>query len=223
MIKRDYMRKYSRLREAYYETDFIDDEDSHTEVELPEDFPSDVPMGAYQAFIDCVCFGDDTEWDLNVFWNTFEGNWGTVESFTEHYYQDIDIWEADDDEDSFEEDCFYNCVDFEALGKYVKDNLEEDVREYSETKELPNEEDEEKNYYIEWIADYIWYFNKDYMYSNEAFAKGYIMAKAEREGISYRDVVYEIDNEETPILDWKRGEGIINSNYSYSDGFFFNA
>lgn len=217
------MRKYNRLKERYYETNFINDEDTHTKAEFPEDFPLEyVPMEAYQAFIDCVCFGDDTGWDLDVFWNTFEGHWGTVEDFTEHYYKDVVPWEDDDDEDSFEIDSFYNCVDFEALGKYVKGNLEEDVREYSETKELPNEEDEEKNYYIEWIADYIWFFNKDYMYSNEAFAKGYIMAKAEREGIPYRDAIYEIDEEETSILDWKRGEGVINSYYSYSNGFFFS-
>ena len=217
------MRKYNRLKERYYETNFINDEDTHTEVELPEDFPSNVPIGAYRAFIDCVYFGDDTGWDLDVFWNTFEGEWGTVEDFTEHYYKDIDIWEDGDDEDSFENDSFYNCVDFEALGKYVKDILGDDVRRYSETKELPNEEDEEKNYYIEWIADYIRFFTEHYRYSNEAFAKGYIMAKAEREDISYRDAVYEIDEEETSILDWKKGKGIINSYYTYSNGFFFNA
>lgn len=217
------MRKYNRLKERYYETNFINDEDTHTEVELPKDFPSNVPIGAYRAFIDCVYFGDDTGWDLDVFWNTFEGEWGTVEDFTEHYYKDIDIWEDGDDEDSFENDSFYNCVDFEALGKYVKDILGDDVRRYSKTKELSNEEDEEKNYYIEWIADYIWFFTEYYRYSNEAFAKGYIMAKAERENISYRDAVYEIDEDETSILDWKKGKGIINSYYTYSNGFFFNA
>ena len=216
------MRKYNRLKERYYETEFIDDEDTHTEVELPEDFPSDVPVGAYQAFIDCIYFGDETGWDLDVFWDAFEGNWGTVEEFTEHYYKDINIWDIEDDEDSFESDSFYKCVDFEALGKYVKDILGDDVRRYSETKELPNEEDEEKNYYIEWIADYGWFFNEHYRYSNEAFAKGYIMARAEKEGIPYRDAVYEIDEEEIPILDWKKGEGIINSYYRYSNGFFFN-
>ena len=49
------------------------------------------------------------------------------------------------------------------------------------------------------------------------------MAKAERENISYRDAVYEIDEDETSILDWKKGKGIINSYYTYSNGFFFNA
>ena len=48
------MRKYNRLKERYFETDFIDDEDSKVFANgVPKDFPNDVPEGAYFAFLDC--------------------------------------------------------------------------------------------------------------------------------------------------------------------------
>lgn len=49
------MRKYSRLKEAYYETEFIGDGDSKVgfDVGIPSDFPDWAPEGAYFAFIDC--------------------------------------------------------------------------------------------------------------------------------------------------------------------------
>ena len=99
------MRKYSRLKEAYYETEFIDDDDSKVGfgVGIPSDFPDWAPEGAYQAFINCYYNGDESQWNADVFSDVYEGDWGSLEDFVEHYFEEIntdeDWWDEDDEND----------------------------------------------------------------------------------------------------------------------------
>lgn len=144
------MKKYSRLREAYYETDFIDDEDSRVFANgVPKDFPNDVPEGAYFAFLDCFCDGDESKWDSEDFLEHYEGHWESLESFMEYYFREIDtlynVWNENNDK-IFEEDDFYKCVDLVSLGNFAKKRYEEDIKDYLSWRDPP--EDKEEAFYV---------------------------------------------------------------------------
>ena len=215
------MRKYSRLKEAYYETDFIGDDDSKVgyDRDIPSDFPDWAPEGAYQAFIDCLYDGDESEWDENVFSDVYEGHWGPVENFVEHYFEDIDTdeeWEDAKGIEVFDEDRFYDCVDFRSLGQFVKERYEDNIKEYLINSELPK--DEEESFYVEYLSSHISISSS----SDYEIGMAYVMAVSEREDISYREAVRWIDKNKKKILHWDWGIPFINDNYYYTDGFYFN-
>ena len=214
------MRKYNRLKERYYETDFIDDDDQKVEIEekVPSDFPDWAPEGAYQAFINCYYYGDESQWNADVFSDVYEGDWGSLEDFIEHYFEDINTdedWWDEDDEDSFDADEFYDCVDFRSLGEYVKKEYEEDIKEYIVDGDLPS--DEERAFYVKYLSDRANVLNLQSSY----LAKVYIMAVSEKEDISYRGAVRWIDKNIKKIIHWDWGTDIINLNYCYDNGYYF--
>ena len=213
------MRKYNRLKERYYETDFINDEDSKVFANgVPKDFPNDVPEGAYFAFLDCFCEGDESKWDFEDFFEHYEGYWESLENFMEYYFRTIDTsyngWNEDDDK-VFEEDDFYRCVDFVSLGNFAKKRYEEGIKDYLSWDDLP--EDKEEAFYVKFLSN-----NVNVLYSSPyKWAIAYIKAIAKREYLCYRDVVRSIDDRRH-ILHWDWGEDIIKDTYLYSDGFFFS-
>ena len=214
------MRKYSRLKEAYYETDFIGDDDSKVgfDRDIPSDFPDWAPEGAYQAFINCYYNGDESQWNADVFSDVYEGDWGSLEDFIEHYFEDINTdedWWDEDDEDSFDTDEFYDCVDFRSLGEYVKKEYEEDIKEYIVDGDLPS--DEERAFYVKYLSDRANVLN----FQSSYLAKVYIMAVSEKEDISYRGAVRWIDKNIKKIIHWDWGIDIINNNYCYDNGYYF--
>ena len=214
------MRKYNRLKERYYETDFIDDDDQKVEIEekVPSDFPDWAPEGAYQAFINCYYYGDESQWNADVFSDVYEGDWGSLENFVEHYFEDIntdEVWWDEDDGDAFDMDDFYYCVDFHSLGEYVKKEYEEDIKEYIVDGDLPS--DEERAFYVKYLSDRANVLNLQSSY----LAKVYIMAVSEKEDISYRGAVRWIDKNIKKIIHWDWGTDIINLNYCYDNGYYF--
>ena len=214
------MRKYNRLKERYYETEFIGDDDSKVgfDVDIPPDFPDWAPEGAYYAFINCWCGGDESEWDENVFSDVYEGNWGPVENFVEHYFEDIDTdeeWEDEKDIEVFDEDRFYDCVDFRSLGQFVKERYEDSIKKYVIHSELPK--NEEESFYVEYLSNHIGISSS----SNYEIATAYIMAVSEKEDLSYRGAVRWIDENIKKIIHWDWGTDIININYCYDNGYYF--
>ena len=215
------MRKYSRLKESYYETEFIGDDDSKVgfDVDIPSDLTVYAPVEAYFAFIDCIYDGDFSQGSLNAFLEAYEGNWGPVENFVEHYFEDIDTdeeWEDAKGIEVFDEDRFYDCVDFRSLGQSVKEWYEDNIKEYLINSELP--EDEEESFYVEYLSD-----DMDISSSSDyEIGMAYVMAVAEREDISYREAVRWIDKNKKKILHWDWGIPFINDSYYYTDGFYFN-
>ena len=115
------MRKYNRLKERYYETDFIDDADQKTKVEgrVPEDFPNWAPEEAYQAYIDAFYDGDETSWNLMDFLYSYEGRYDSAQSFLEESLSRSSVEE------------FLNILseslDLEELGSKIYSFYEEEV------------------------------------------------------------------------------------------------
>lgn len=214
------MRKYNRLKERYYETDFIDDDDQKVEIErkIPSDFPDWAPEGAYSAFLECFYEGDESEWNSDFFSDVYEGEFPSIEDFVEHYFEDIDTDEGWEDLENkqginaFEDDIFYDCVDFRSLEQSVKEWYDDDIKEYLINGELP--EDEEEGFYVKYLSNHINGLSR--------IATVYIRAVAEREGLSYREAVRWIDENKKKILHWDWGIPFINDNYYHTDGFYFN-
>lgn len=214
------MRKYSRLKEAYYETEFIGDDDSKAgfDVDIPSDFPDWAPEGAYQAFINCYYDGDESQWNADVFSKVYEGEWDTIEDFVEHYFEDIDTdeyWKNLENKQGinvFENDSFYDCVDYRSLGQSVKEWYEDDIHNYKINKELPK--DKEKGFYVKYLS----------IHNNglSKIATVYIRAVAEREGLSYREAVHWIDKNKKKILHWDWGIPMINDLYYHLNNFYFD-
>lgn len=211
------MRKYSRLKEAYYETEFIGDGDSKVgfDVGIPSDFPDWAPEGAYFAFIDCWCGGDLSKWNSNIFSEVYEGEYPSIEDFVEHYFEDDWRSAGEEDETAFYLDDFYDCVDFRSLGQSVKEWYEDDIQKYRINRELPK--NEKDSFYVKFLSNHINILSS----SNYEIATAYIMAVAKREDLSYRGAVRWIDENKKKILHWDWGIPIVDDRYYYTDGFYF--
>ena len=211
------MRKYNRLKERYYETEFIGDDDSKVgfDVGIPSDFPDWAPEGAYIAFIDCWCDGDVSKWNSYIFSEVYEGEYPSIEDFVEHYFEDDWRSVGEEDETAFYLDDFYDCVDFRSLGQSVKEWYKDDIQKYRINRELPK--NEKDSFYVKFLSNHINILSS----SNYEIATAYIMAVAKRENLSYRGAVRWIDENKKKILHWDWGIPIINDRYYYKDGFYF--
>ena len=216
------MRKYSRLKEAYYETDFIGDDDQKVAKEVPWGFPEDIPVDAWVAYLNFV--GYDYA-NLNNFLDTYQGPY-EVDEFIEAYYKNESV-----DIDTFKsvlDDPFFHCVDLYNLGYDLCLSYEEELDarlEEDNSDILIRDTEEEKS--KEKRRRRILYNLKDTTKNGlEAVAEAYIKTISELEGIPFRNVI--LDNEENykKYIDYSQGQNDIfdplYGDYFYADGYVFS-
>ena len=139
-------RRYNYLKEKV--TDFIDDDDHNVELKVPNDFPEDIPEGAYQAYIDARCAGYEEGWNAEDFKSEYYGFYDSMEEFVEIQFLDenIDKDTYKDMYNSLYQDPFFECVDLYTFGRELYHHYEPELKIL-----IPEEDEYDAS---EFIGDY---------------------------------------------------------------------
>lgn len=231
------MRRYSHLKEKTI--DFIGDEDRNVEFEVPSDFPNGVPEEAYEAYIEGYCDGEESQWDVENFEDSYEGYYESMEDFVKFFYEYISV-PVRETYISIWDDPFFNCVNLHTLGQEIY-NLYEDYlitlyEEYNpedigyDASAFIGDNDESTTSFLDSLSErerrILEYIGKNAEdeYDYEGIAKGYIEAISELEDTSFRSVVLDFPNSSS-FIDYREGvrdlfDGI-NGDYYYYNGYVF--
>ena len=216
------MRKYNRLKERYYETDFIDDNDQKAVKEVPWGLPKDIPVDAWVAYVNFVGQGYAS---LDAFLATYKGPY-EVDKFIEEYYKnesiDIDTFK------SVSDDPFFHCVDLYSLGDDLCLSYEEELGAHPEEDNSDilikdTEEEESKEKRRRRILHNLKGTTKN---GFEAIAEAYIKTISELEGIPFRNVILNNEENYKKYIDYSQGQNDIfdplYGDYFYADGYVFS-
>ena len=226
-------RKYNYLKEKV--TDFISDDDNNVELKVPNDFPEDIPEGAYQAYIDARCAGYEEGWNAEDFESKYYGFFDSMEEFVETQFLDENI-----DKDTYKDmytlyqDPFFECVDLYTFGRDIYHYYEPELKIL-----IPEEDEYDAS---EFIGDYDEIIDPKAQFSEremailqgignsmedewdyEGVAVGYIQSVSELDEIPFRDVILNLEDS-SKYIDFKKGINYFfgyNGDFVYEKGYVF--
>ena len=224
------MRKYDRLKERYYETDFIDDADQKTKVEgrIPEDFPNWAPEEAYQAYIDAFYDGDETSWNLMDFLYSYEGRYDSAQSFLEESLSRSSVKEL--------LNILSESLDLEELGSKIYSFYEEEVSkamdelnaDYDSSDFIGDEDSSEedsldKDPLEEAIVSEFCVIDSEGFKGYDDYAKKYIEILIDKGNLYIDEIIQNLkeDFEEPDIWDKLIDYYFGTNDYIFYDGFVF--